>query len=156
MMSLILTPNVCRNQCQRPSIGVLWTLRMCSVGGNWVVSRSGVYAALSRRYNQTTHLPAGHRTYLPQTRLTSVDNSCLTPFVGDKSNGDYWNNLSMMAFLSRRPENWSLTLMFFDTIKVNMSNCGGQAIVWDNDQVENKRRPLIFDSVYIQANATHV
>ena len=46
--------------------------------------------------------------------------------------------------------------MLFNTIKIDMPNCSGQSIVWDDNEVENKRGPLILDSMNIQANTTHV
>jgi hypothetical protein len=46
--------------------------------------------------------------------------------------------------------------MLFNAIKVDMPNCSGQSVVWDGDEVENKRGPLILDSVNIQAAAAHV
>ena len=37
--------NVWRNQCHSPSMGVLCTLFICSIGGNFSVSSSGAYAS---------------------------------------------------------------------------------------------------------------
>ena len=37
-----------------------------------------------------------------------------------------------------------------------MPDCGYQPIVGDKDEVQNKRGPLVFDPIDIQANSTHI
>ena len=93
MMSLIFTPKVWRNQCHKPSIGVLWTLRICSIGGNCVVSSSGVYAALINGFQTTDSWQVYNDMYSPQPRLAGIDNSGLASLISDKGYGDYLENL---------------------------------------------------------------
>ena len=46
--------------------------------------------------------------------------------------------------------------ILLNAVKINMSDCGRQPIVGDDDQVQNKRGPLILDPVNTQANSTHI
>lgn len=49
-----------------------------------------------------------------------------------------------------------LTFMFLDTVKMDMANGSGVPIIWDDDKMQEKRGPLILDTIDVQTDATHV
>ena len=49
-----------------------------------------------------------------------------------------------------------LTFMLLDTVQVNMTNCACESIIWNDDEMQDKGRPLILDTINIQTDPTHV
>jgi hypothetical protein len=49
-----------------------------------------------------------------------------------------------------------LTFMFLNAVKIDVANRSGEPIIWNDDKMQEKGRPLIFDAVDVQTDATHV